>query len=182
MPRLQVNYDGLLHMPFADGRLVDANEPDLADVGAGKVVVQVDVVDVLHRRPAKAEVDSRVADGDDLPQVCHKTLQTVCRMPVARGEGNTLLQVTAADTAVDALNTQIDVNRLATDWNTAETTDGVPVSSDILTFTLRTARLIVPSLHIQNNSMIFVLCSGALHSTETESVIHKAEVHIDDLL
>jgi hypothetical protein len=103
-------------------------------------------------------------------------------MPLARGEGNTLLLVTAADTALDALNTHIDVNWLATDWNTAETTDGVPVSYDFLTFTLRTAQFIVPSLHIQNNSIIFVLCSGALHSTETESVIHKADVHIYYLL
>ena len=33
-------------------------------------------------------------------------------------------------------------------------------------------------MHIQNYSIIFVLCSGALHRTETESVIHKADVHI----
>ena len=48
-------------------------------------------------------------------------------MSLARGEGNTLLLVTAADTALDALDTHVDVNWLATDWNTAETTDGVPV-------------------------------------------------------
>jgi hypothetical protein len=99
-------------------------------------------------------------------------------MTLARGEGNTLLLVTAADTALDALDTHVDANRLATDWNTAETADGVPVSYDFLTFTLRTAQFIVPGLHIQNNSIIFVLCSGALDGTEAESVIHKADIHI----
>jgi hypothetical protein len=60
-------------------------------------------------------------------------------MSLASGEGNPLLLVTAADTALDALNTHVDVNRLATDRNTAETTDGIPVSYNFLTFTLRTA-------------------------------------------
>jgi hypothetical protein len=75
-------------------------------------------------------------------------LQTVRRMTLTRGKGNTLLLVTAADTALDALNTHVDVNRLATDWNTTKTTDGVPVSYDFPTFTRRTAQFIVPSLHI----------------------------------
>ena len=90
-------------------------------------------------RPAQAEVGCRLADGHDPHQVYDKTLQAVRRMPLARGEGNTLLMVTAADTALDALNTHVDVNWLATDWNTAETTDGIPVSYNFLTFTRRTA-------------------------------------------
>ena len=91
---------------------------------------------------------SRHSCEDPLHQVYHKTLQTVRRMSLARGEGNALLLVTAADTALDALDTHVDENWLATDWNTAETTDGVPVSYDFLTFTHRTAQFVVPSLHI----------------------------------
>ena len=126
-------------MPLADGELIDAYEPDLADVGAGIMVLQVVLVDVLHRRPAQTEVGRRLADGHNLHQVYHKLLQTVGRMSLASGEGNPLLLVTAADTALDALNTHVDVNRLATNRNTAETTDGIPVSYNFLTFTLRTA-------------------------------------------
>jgi len=126
-------------MPFADGKLVDADEPDLADVGAGILVLQVVLVDVLHRGPAQAEVGCRLADGHDLHQVYHKPLQAVGRMPLARSEGNVLLLVTAAGTALDALHTHVDVDRLATDGNTAETADSVPISYDFLTFALRTA-------------------------------------------
>jgi len=42
---------------------------------------------------------------------------------------------------------------------------------------LRTAKFIAPSLHIQNNSIIFVLCSRALDRTQAETVIQKADVH-----
>ena len=72
-------------------------------------------------------------------------------MPLVCGEGNPLLLVTATETALDVLDTHVDVNWLATDWNTAKTTDGVLISYDFLTFRLRIALFIVPSLHIQNN-------------------------------
>ena len=59
----------------------------------------------------------------DLHQVYHKSLQTVRRMPLAGSEGYLLLLVTAADTALDALHTYVDIDRLAADRDTAETTD-----------------------------------------------------------
>ena len=40
-----------------------------------------------------------------------------------------------------------------------------------------TEKFIAPSLHIQNNSIIFVLCSRALDRTQAETVIQKADVH-----
>ena len=49
MSCLQVNDYRLVHMPLADGKLVDADEPDIADVRAGIVMLQVVLVDVLHR-------------------------------------------------------------------------------------------------------------------------------------
>jgi len=98
-------------------------------------------------------------------------------MPLARGERDVLLMVTAAGTAFDTLHTHVDIDWLATDWNTTETADCVPITYDYLTSALRTAQFIVPSLHVQNNSIIFVLCSGTLDRAETESVIHKADVH-----
>jgi hypothetical protein len=44
-------------------------------------------------------------------------------MTFARGERDGLLLVTAANTALDALHTHVDIDRLATDGDTAETTD-----------------------------------------------------------
>jgi hypothetical protein len=69
-------------------------------------------------------------------------------MTLARGEREPLLLVTTTNTAFDALDTHVDVDRLATDRNTTETTDSISISGDFLTFALRTAQFVVPSLHI----------------------------------
>jgi hypothetical protein len=103
-------------------------------------------------------------------------------MSLSCRERDVLLLVTAADAALDTLNTHIHVDRLVTDGNTAETADGVPVAYDFPAFARRTAQFVLTSLHIQNYSIIFVISSGALDSTETESVIHEADIHIYYLL
>jgi hypothetical protein len=104
------------------------------------------------------------------------------RMPLACSKWDVFLMVTAAGMAFYTLDAHVDVDWLPAQGNTSETTDSIPVSYNFLTSALRTAKFIATSLHIQNNSIIFVLCSGALDCTETESVIHKADVHIYYLL
>jgi hypothetical protein len=50
-----------------------------------------------------------------------------------------LLLVTVADTASDTLHTHVDIDRLAADWDTSETTDCVPITYDFPTSALRAA-------------------------------------------
>jgi hypothetical protein len=99
------------------------------------------------------------------------------RMPLACSKWDVFLMVTAAGMAFYTMDAHVDVDWLPAQGDTSETADSIPVSYNSLTSALRTAKFIAPSLHIQNNSIIFVLCSGALDCTETESVIHKADVH-----
>jgi hypothetical protein len=101
----------------------------------------------------------------------------VRRVPLARGEGNVLLVLAAAGMALHTLHTHVDVDRLPAQRNATETTDSEPIPYNILTSALRTAKFIAPSLHIQNNSIIFVLRSRALDRAKAESVIQKADVH-----
>jgi hypothetical protein len=99
------------------------------------------------------------------------------RVPLTRGEGNVFLVLAAAGMALHTLHTHVDVDRLPAQWNTTETPDSEPIPYNILTSALRTAKFIAPSLHIQNNSIIFVLYSRALDRAKAESVIQKADVH-----
>jgi hypothetical protein len=98
-------------------------------------------------------------------------------MSLARGERDVLLMVTAAGMALHTLHTHVDVDRLPAQWNATETADREAIPYNILTSALWTAKFIAPSLHIQNNSIIFVLCSRALDRTQAETVIQKADVH-----
>jgi hypothetical protein len=164
-------------MSLADGKLIDADIPDLADVRVCIVMLKVVLVDVLHRVPAQLQVCRDLADGHQTHQVNHKPLQPMRRVPLTRGEGNVFLVLAASGMAFYTLDAHVDVDWFPAQGNTSETTDSIPVSYNSLTSALRTAKFIAPSLHIQNNSIIFVLCSGALDCTETESVIHKADVH-----
>jgi len=98
-------------------------------------------------------------------------------MPLACSEWDVFLMVTAAGMALYTLDAHVDVYWFPAQGNTSETTDCIPVSYNFLTSALRTTKFVAPSLHIQNNSIIFVLCSGALDRAQAESVIHKADVH-----
>ena len=140
-------------------------------------MLKVVLVDVLHRVPAQLQVCCDLADRHQTHQVHHKPLQPVRRVPLARSEGDVLLMVAAAGMALHTLHTHVDVDWLPAQWNTTETPDSEPIPYNILTSALRTAKFIAPSLHIQNNSITFVLGSRALDRAKAESVIQKADVH-----
>jgi hypothetical protein len=103
-------------------------------------------------------------------------------MPLACGEGNVLLMVTAAGMALYALHAHVDVNRFLSQRNTTKTADCEAIPYNIFTSALRTAKFFAPSLHIQNNSIIFVLRSRTLDRPQAETVIQKADVHNNYLL
>jgi len=98
-------------------------------------------------------------------------------MPLACSEGDVFLMVTAAGMALHTLHTHVDVNRLPAKWYTTETANREAIPYNILTSALRTAKFIAPGLHIQNNSIIFVLCLRTLDRAKAETVIQKADVH-----
>jgi hypothetical protein len=98
-------------------------------------------------------------------------------MPLACGEGDMLLIVTAAGMALYTLHTHVDIDGLPAQRDTTETADSEAIPYNILTSALRTAKFIAPSLHIQNNSIIFVLCSRTLDRAKAETMTQKADVH-----
>jgi hypothetical protein len=176
---LEVQDQGQVAMPLADGDLVDGDVPQVLQLRPGEPPRQVALLHVLDQVPADAEVDGHVADGHPPPQFQGVALEGASVAPPGVGEGHLDLADGATGQASDAGDGQVHEGRPVADGQGAEAARDLAAVDDPRRAARRATTRLAPLADGEDHGAALVSGAGVLVAADAEGVVQEAGGHAD---
>jgi hypothetical protein len=135
---VKIDNDGLVYMPFADGKLIDADVLYATDIQRGIPPGKPALVDLLDRVPCQMQMPGDGLDGRKLKHIHYKVFQTFAVGALTMDEVDMLIPVTAAFLAFHTTDLGMQQNRGMSYRDRLDVTPNVTIPYYVAAFTART--------------------------------------------